>query len=180
MNRASTRSAHRFSMSIAKARPCNPAKVSGNRSSSRANRRKRAIASTGSALRQAQRIALRQAKPRSTTQRRGSGAMSASKRSTKPRLASDRLTTSSRMPWAWASAAGCSPVSPWSTNATLRRFGWLSASRAFRFVGGRDDHASAGSAHRGQQLVQRINRHVDFAAPPACGGGKEGGRLCPS
>ncbi len=29
--------------------------------------------------------------------------------------------------------------------------------RAFRFVGGRDDH--------GQQLAQRINRHVDFAAP---------------
>ncbi len=43
--------------------------------------------------------------------------------------------------------------------------------RAFLFVGGRNDH--------GQQLAQRINRHVDFAAPPfppACGGGGEGGR----
>ncbi len=36
--------------------------------------------------------------------------------------------------------------------------------RAFWFVGGRDDHASAGSALRGQHLTQCINRHVDFAA----------------
>ncbi len=57
-----------------------------------------------------------------------------------------------------------------------QRFGRLSAARgdlrAFRFVGGRDDHS--------QQLAQRINRHVDFAAPPfppACGGeGERGGR----
>jgi hypothetical protein len=37
---------------------------------------------------------------------------------TKPRLASGGLTTSSRMPWAAASAAGSSPAEPWSTNAT--------------------------------------------------------------
>ncbi|WP_298405144.1 aminotransferase class V-fold PLP-dependent enzyme [uncultured Chloroflexus sp.] len=37
---------NRFSMSIAKARTCNPAKVSGNRSSSHASRQTRAIAST--------------------------------------------------------------------------------------------------------------------------------------
>ncbi|WP_288086454.1 hypothetical protein [Roseiflexus sp.] len=53
-------------MSRAKASPCPPATVSGNRASSRAGPRTRAI----------------QATPRATTRRRGSG--------TTPRVASDR------------------------------------------------------------------------------------------
>ncbi len=63
-----------FSIKHIKAKQCRPAKVSGNRSSSRAKRRNRAA----------------QAKVRSTTQRRGS--------KTKPRLASGSLTTSRRIP----------------------------------------------------------------------------------
>ena len=53
MNRASACSAHRFSMSIAKARTCNPAKVSGARSSSRAS------GESAPSLRPAQRFARR-------------------------------------------------------------------------------------------------------------------------
>lgn len=52
-----------------------------------------------------------QAKPRSTTQRHG--------KSTKPRQASGNLTTANSMPWATASAVGCSPAR-WISSA-LRR-----------------------------------------------------------
>ena len=80
------------------------------------------------------------------------------------------------MPWAWASAAG------WFPRIALvdeRRFDGLAGDgldlfrqcgdlRTFRFVGGRDDH--------GQQLAQRINRHVDFAAPLSPRMRRKGGR----
>ena len=77
----------------AKDRARRPAGVPGGRSSSRARRRTRGA----------------QATPHPTTRRRGSSAM--------PRLVLGSLTTTSWMLWTAAAPAGCSPASPWSTQA---------------------------------------------------------------